>query len=349
MNLLDLLKVFWISFAASAIVAWPIYRWLKSTVKQKIDPFAPESHQAKQGTPTMGGLIIVIGALAGLAVSIQLVFGGPGKGGPLQGLLANQLPGIAILLIGFAVIGFVDDYVIPKLMAGKRGLGWRQKLLLEVSVAIVGMYVVYAPLKEATPIVVGVFLVLFFSNAYNFADGLDGLAGSLWIGLSVGLLLLASTVVTSTGVQISVLAILGGIVAFLFLNAPPAKIFMGDVGSLPLGAVLGFAVTALLWPYPQIETEPIGLETGLVLPLVIWSLLMVAELVPVPMQVAYFKLTKGKRLFPATPIHHGFEKKGWPESRVMWSFALFQLLLSLAAVTVAAQNQMSTASSMRLY
>lgn len=349
MPLLDLLKVFWVSFAASAIVAWPIYRWLKSTVKQKIDPYAPETHQAKQGTPTMGGLIIVMGALAGLAASVQLVFGGLEKGGPLQALLANQLPGIAILLIGFALIGFVDDYVIPKLIPGKRGLGWRQKLVLEVAVAIVAMYLVYAPLKEGTPIVVGAFLVLFFSNAFNFADGLDGLSGSLWIGLSLGLLLLASAVVSSTGVQISVLAILGGTVAFLFLNAPPAKVFMGDVGSLPLGAILGLCVTALLWPYPPIQSQQIEFESGLVLPLAIWSFLMIAELVPVPMQVAYFKLTKGKRLFPATPIHHGFEKKGWPESRVTWTFALFQLLLSLAAVTVAAMSQVNAASSIRLY
>ena len=125
MQLVDLLNVFWISFAASAIVAWPIYRWLKSTVKQKIDPHAPESHQAKQGTPTMGGLIILVGAVFAI-INVP----------PGRNVFANELitPAL-ILLIGFGVIGFIDDFVVPRIWSGKRGLGWKQKILLELAAA----------------------------------------------------------------------------------------------------------------------------------------------------------------------------------------------------------------------
>ncbi len=348
LQLVDLMKVFWIAFAASAIVAWPIYRWLKSTVGQKIDPHAPESHQAKQGTPTMGGLIILVGSVVGVLYGVQLVFGGAGKGTPVHGVLASQIPGFLTLLIGFAVIGFVDDFVIPRAFAGKRGLGWRQKLLLEVAVAVVGVYLVYAPVYEPLPLIIGVFLVLSFSNAFNFTDGLDGLAGSVWIALSVGIALLAFSQPTSTAILVVTLATLGACIPFLFLNAPPAKVFMGDAGSLPLGAVLGLVVTVMLWPYQSNVAEPFVFQSWLVLPLVVWSFLMIAELLPVPMQVAFFKLTKGKRLFPMTPIHHAFEKKGWPESRVVWSFALVQLLLSIAAVTIASFTRVN-ADFWRLY
>ena len=314
MNLLDLLKVFWISFAASALVAWPIYRWLKSTVKQKIDPFAPESHQAKQGTPTMGGLIILAGALCALP------FVAPGRN-----FFSSELVRPAItLLISFGLIGFLDDFLVPRLWPGKRGLGWRQKIVLEAVAAGASAWG-FVQADLASLLFYG-FLILFFANAYNFCDGLDGLAGSVWLGLSLGLYMLSPERAGPIAVIIG-----GGVVVFLLINAPPAKVFMGDVGSLPLGAVLGLLTYAIACPPGAVG---LYVHPPVVIPLLILSLLMMAELVPVPLQVAYFKLTKGKRLFPATPIHHGFEKKGWPESRVTWTFALFQLLLSLAAVTV---------------
>ncbi len=316
MNLLELLKVFWISLFASAIVAWPIYRWLKRTVKQKIDPHLA-SHQVKQGTPTMGGLIILVGAIAGLFLGLG--------GRPIADKEANQIWAVLLLLAGFGLIGFADDFLVPRL-TGKRGLGWKQKIIPELAVAAAAAGILY-PIGSAW---LGlVFLILFFSNAYNFADGLDGLASSIWLTLAIGVFLLSTGGAPS--VQIATMAISGGVVTFLFLNAPPAKVFMGDVGSLPIGAVLGFIVFKL-WVPPS--AVGLYLEPTMTLPILILSFLMIAELVPVPMQVAYYKLTKGKRLFPATPIHHGFEKKGWPESRVTWTFALFQLLLSLAAVTV---------------
>jgi phospho-N-acetylmuramoyl-pentapeptide-transferase len=265
----------------------------------------------------MGGLIILGGALASMLLS-PLVANMPSA-------VSQGMPPLLLLIVGFGVIGFIDDFVVPRMPAGKRGLGWKQKLLMEIAVAAGAMAIGQS--QEVWAIAVGTFLILFFSNAYNFSDGLDGLAGSLWIGLAVGLLLLNP----GAAVAVTVIAILGGVVTFLFLNAPPAKVFMGDVGSLPIGAVLGYAVFTMLFPP---TTSGFALDASALVPVAILSFVMMAELLPVPMQVAYFKATKGKRLFPMTPIHHAFEKQGWKETRVVWSFALVQLLLSLVAVSV---------------
>jgi phospho-N-acetylmuramoyl-pentapeptide-transferase len=263
----------------------------------------------------MGGIIILVGAIVGLFAAMPAFTGV---------LVPKFFAGTWILLIGFAVIGFVDDFVVPRVWKGKRGLGWKQKILLEFGLAGWAAHLYYGAPTLAWGI--AFFLILFFSNAYNFADGLDALSGTIWLGLAAGLFLMCGP---SSPISMVTLAIAGGTAAFLFLNAPPAKVFMGDVGSLPIGAVLGWCVSIILMP----DTKG-AIEVDRILPIAIFSFLMIAELVPVPMQVAYFKLTKGKRLFPMTPIHHGFEKKGWPESRVVTAFALTQLLLSLGAASL---------------
>lgn len=307
---------FWWSFFAAAVVAWPIYRLLLLTKsRQKIDPHAPETHQRKQGTPTMGGLIIVVGTAVAMALTLR------DSSMTVSGFTA----GAWILLVGFAAIGFVDDFVVPRVWKGKRGLGWKQKIILEFGLAGLASHLVMPAPHLAFWLTF--FLILFFSNAYNFADGLDGLSGTIWLGLAVGLTMISNGEAPHGTIA---LAITGGTVVFLFLNAPPAKVFMGDVGSLPIGALLGWCVASNLWSGTW---NPGELDLTLAPALLVMSLLMVAELVPVPMQVAYFKLTKGKRLFPMTPIHHAFEKKGWPETRVVFAFALTQFLLSLAAIS----------------
>jgi phospho-N-acetylmuramoyl-pentapeptide-transferase len=145
-------------------------------------------------------------------------------------------------------------------------------------------------------------------------------------------------------------ALMGAVIPFLFLNAPPAKVFMGDVGSLPVGAVLGLGVASILSPRFEalsVNTDPFASNldkwishqtiegtiwrTEMMIPLSILCLLMVVELVPVPTQIFWVKVFK-KRLFPFTPIHHAFEKAGWPETRVVWTFALSQLVLVALAI-----------------
>ena len=207
----------------------------------------------------------------------------------------------------------------------------------------------------------------FFANAYNFADGLDGLAGTILVAQIVGILGLSVVrfghVPHEYGVLIS---LLGGVLAFLLWNAPKAKVFMGDVGSLPIGAVLG-----AIWfvvpgesriPLIGMSPKPVLDTTWWFVSIFIWSIPMICELVPVPLQVFSVKVFK-KKLFPFTPIHHAFEeiklKTGetgesesylervknsprwahWPETRIVFTFAIFQLLCSMLAITVAVMTK----------
>ena len=311
---------FWTAFAVSALVAKPLLATLLSlNSRQTVSVHAPEGHQKKQGTPTMGGLMIVVGALAAMAIS------------------GYRDPASITLLVGFALIGFVDDFVVPRAFVGKRGLGWKQKILMQVAVAVGA-----ALLARTTPAGAGltVFLVLFFSNAYNFSDGLDGLAGTILLGLGGGLLVLGFLAGAPFEWLVPVVALLAAVLPFLFLNAPPARVFMGDVGSLPIGAVLGYVVAQLGVGFRPPAT--VGATYGMPdlwvraspWALLVISLVMVAELVPVPLQILSVKLRR-KRLFPYTPIHHAFEKAGWPETRVVFHFALVQLLLAVLAIGIA--------------
>lgn len=311
-NLHSTFYSFVVSIVAGAICAYPILRALIALKsRQTIYSLAPQTHQVKQGTPTMGGIIILIALCLGV-------------------LVVQHDWELALWLLGFAFIGFSDDYIVPKLVKGKRGLGWKQKFLAQAVLAVLAAPVFGFGWNPWACALLA-FIVMFFSNAYNFADGLDALAGSLGLLLCMGFSLLF----TFTGQHqfLPILAALAGAyIPFLFLNAPPAKIFMGDVGSLPIGALFGALAAKLLIAE---STTSVAIQPQLLLPVFLLSFIMIAELLPVPMQVGFYKLTK-KRLFPMTPIHHSFEVKGWPESRVVWSFFLAQLTLVVLAVGTAA-------------
>jgi phospho-N-acetylmuramoyl-pentapeptide-transferase len=171
-------------------------------------------------------------------------------------------------------------------------------------------------------------LILLFSNAYNFADGMDGLAGGLGIFMAAGLVGLAAAGGYSPASLPVVAAVAAAMIPFLVLNYPPAKVFMGDIGALPIGAIMGWAVFEFLW-------QPGGFAgTGLIAGIAIWSLVMLVELIPPPLQVLWFK-TKGRRLFPfKTPIHHGMQDKGMPEGRVTVTLVAAQALCSILAVAI---------------
>ncbi len=335
---------FWLSLVVAAVAAKPILTLLLAMKsRQTVSQYAPETHQAKQGTPTMGGLIVAAGAVPGLAFAAAEI--GSQSGGP-------NMPLVALVLFAlFAAIGFVDDYVVPRMIPGKRGLGWKQKILMQLVAGLIGGYMMYGP--NPAGLAIGVFTILFFSNAYNFSDGLDGLAASLLLGLGGAFCLIGSIHTGYAPISWMLVPILAAIVPFLFLNAPPARVFMGDVGSLAIGAVLGCAASAVIFA-PRgmgpgwVFTSPDGFRTyspsslptpqfsatGLLI-VVIAGLVMIAELVPVPLQILSVKL-RGKRLFPYTPIHHAFEKAGWPESRVVWTFALVQVICAAIAVSIVA-------------
>lgn len=335
----DLNSVFWISLGASALLSFPIYVLLiKLKSRQTVSQYAPEGHQIKQGTPTMGGLIALAGILAGLGYFAAFRAGdGSEMDGHHGAFRASNVWMIVGLTLAFAAIGFIDDFVVPRLLKGKRGLGWKQKIVMQF---LAGAFVLPALDVPFTPtnFAIAIFVVLFFSNAYNFADGLDGLAASLGILLFVGLGILGVFLASELPIFVS-LAAVAGLIVFLFLNAPPAKVFMGDVGSLPIGALLGFEVLDILlrtgiWQASDSVTMGSSLNySNVALALLILSFMMIVELVPVPLQILSVKLRK-KKLFPYTPIHHAFEKAGWPESRVVWIFALVQFLCVAAALSI---------------
>lgn len=344
-DLVEISKGFWIAFGVSALLAYPIWRMLLLTKsRQTISEYAPEGHQQKQGTPTMGGLIIAAGYLASLIflklgpLSAEAQADGSRFWEPYDRLVNGAL----ILFVGFCAIGFVDDFVVPRMLKGKRGLGWKQKIVMQLLFAIAGIYAVVGHWDSVT-VSIGVFLVLFYSNAFNFSDGIDGLAGTLLLGLVLGICGMSLMVDAAAPLPYVILPFAAAAIPFLFLNAPPAKVFMGDVGSLPIGAVLGLAV-AKFWigpDVPGLATRGTELRPGdpwVLFAVGVLSLVMVAELVPPPLQILSVKLRK-KKLFPYTPIHHAFEKAGWPETRVTAMFALTQLIVSLAAIGILVYQQ----------
>lgn len=327
---------FWIAFVVSALAAGPVLFMLQGLrSRQIISEFAPEAHQVKQGTPTMGGLIVLAGLLiaflAGAAVSWpSLAWTAPMPGIELQE--GSPWPAL-ILLLGFGLIGFVDDFVVPRLWSGKRGLGWKQKLALQVIFAVGASAFSPALSGSALGMVAGSLAIVYFANAFNFADGLDGLAGGLAVILAWCLATVAGGM-RDPMIQGQCQALMGAMLPFLLLNVPPAKVFMGDVGALPVGALLG------LWVAQGIASATgTGAELGAPLvqtaaALFVLTLVLHAELIPVPLQVFWVKVYK-RRLFPYTPIHHAFEKAGWPETRVVGTFLIVQLLLAVLALTIA--------------
>jgi phospho-N-acetylmuramoyl-pentapeptide-transferase len=230
------------------------------------------------------------------------------------------MPALMVGIIGFGLIGFIDDYWIPKVMQEKRGFGWTQKLILQIVVTV--LMIVQLTHYWATSIPLAFllgFLIIFFANAVNFSDGLDGLCG--------GLLILA-TLAFTRGMDAFSLAMIGALIPFLFLNAPPAKIFMGDVGALPFGACFG----VMVWSQYTSSASSQGSLLAVVA-LGTISLVFILELCLVPLQLFWVKVFK-KRLIPAAPVHHSFEKMGWPETRITAVFLLTQLLLTILGLSI---------------
>lgn len=296
---------FGVGFLLSALLSYPTWKVLIALKsRQTVSQFAPAGHQAKQGTPTMGGIMVVLALVLGLIFCHSFTLGLP-------------------LIILFALIGFGDDFVVPRLMPGKRGLGWKQKLILELIAAAIP--VAFMMDGNGLTKAWAVFLILFFANAYNFSDGQDGLAGGLGVILFGSFWLLSGP----SNIGFAAAMAVGALIPFLFLNFPPAKVFMGDVGSLPLGALIGLGFFGFLSPKIA-GPGSVSFDAILIWPALILSLVMLAELLPVPMQIFWVKVFK-KKLFPYTPIHHAFEKAGWKETRVTAMFILIQLGLAVLA------------------
>lgn len=292
---------------------------------QNINEHVP-GHQAKQGTPTMGGLLIALSLLVTLGLGVALV--------PSLRPVSPQLVAVLLVFLAHAALGFLDDFL--KARRGKSlGLLARQKLAGQVVIALlfVGWLYLTAQPDFTTQLwlwrtlhldlgyayyPLAFFLLIGMSNAANLTDGLDGLAGGLSIFTLIGL---ALTTHPNFG-QLPVFAftLAGACLGFLWYNAHPAKVFMGDTGSLALGA--SFAALAL-----------IGKQEVLLL---LFAVVFLLETLSVMIQVSVFKATGGKpngrRVFKMTPIHHHFELSGWKETQVVarfWIIGILALVLGL--------------------
>lgn len=301
-------------------------------IGQVVRDDGPESHHVKQGVPTMGGLLIIF------SITISTL---------LWARLDNYLVWLTLFtVIFFGIVGAYDDY--RKIMKqNSKGLSPRGKLILQVLGAlVVGVTIFFHPgfdghlslpfFKNLNPnlgwfyIVFAVLVIVGASNAVNLTDGLDGLAvGPTLISAAVYLVFayLAGHVILAEYLQIPYVAgggevavfcaaIVGGCLGFLWFNAYPAEIFMGDVGSLALGGSLG-AVAIL------IKQEVL---------LAIVGGIFVMEALSVILQVGYFKWSNGKRIFLMAPFHHHFEKKGWHETKVVIRFWIVSIVLALFAL-----------------
>ena len=295
----------------------PALRALKAG--QAIREDGPTWHNSKAGTPTMGGLSFIATSL------LSLVFG-------FSGLMSGDFTALYVLLLAlcFGLVGFLDDFFKVKY---KRNLGLTsiQKACLQMAVSAIFLYILYKEgIMSASLYIpfVGVYfdlhplLYIFFAmfvivgcvNAVNLTDGLDGLSTSVTIPVMVFFTLSA---VAMGKLDLALLpgSLVGGLAAFLTYNWKPAKMFMGDTGSLFLGgAVCGLAF---------------ALDMPLVL--IFIGIIYITETLSVILQVGYFKLTHGKRLFKMAPIHHHFEKCGWSEQKIDFIFCGITILMCVIA------------------
>lgn len=290
----------------------------KLRVGQKISIFVGETHRKKEGTPTMGGLIFI---LPTIIATIALV---------LMGKISytSNLGIVLLVFLGYACIGFLDDFLSIR-KGNNEGLTTYQKLFMQVLIAI-GFFYIYMRSGGQTSWVVGtlhidlemgwlyglfiLFVLVGASNAVNITDGLDGLAGGLSAIAFIAFSLI-SLMVGFEDIGIFSLILVGSIVGFLIYNTYPAKIFMGDTGSLALGGVMG----------------AIAILTHRELTLLVVASVFVIETLSVIIQTISVQLFH-KKIFLMSPLHHHFEKLGWKENDIVKLFWVCGLILSMAGI-----------------
>jgi len=304
-----------ISFAVSVVLS-PIFIPFLKKLKfgQYVRDEGPQSHLKKSGTPTMGGLII----LCSIVVT-SLFFVRENK----------EIIPILFVTLGFGLIGFLDDY-IKVVMKRSLGLKPLQKMFGQLIVTGVFYYYVFIRNNMGTETIIPFYStvtmpnylfipLLFFVmigtvNGTNFTDGLDGLASSVTVCVAAFFSVVA--IGSGSGISPITCAVVGSLLGFLVYNVYPARVFMGDTGSLALGGFVASTAYMLKMPFF----------------IVIVGLIYLVEVLSVMIQVTYFKLTGGKRIFKMAPIHHHFELCGWSETRVVAVFSIVTGLLCLVAL-----------------
>ena len=312
-----------IGFIISVVLGYFLIPELKKLkADQRLSIYLKDTHKNKVGTPTMGGLIFIIPTFLTILILYFL--------GKIN--ISINLLIILFIFIGYSLIGFLDDYLIIK-RNNNKGLTENQKMLSQIFLAIIFFYLFMRSGNEPLLWIhtlnfkmnIGwtyglfiLFVLVASSNAVNLTDGLDGLAG----GLSVIAFLAFALISWNTGwldgyedIAIFCFILIGSLLGFLIYNVKPAKVFMGDTGSLALGATLG--TLAILTRHEIL--------------LIIIGIVFVIETLSCIIQFAYYKFTK-KRFFPMAPIHHTFEKKGWKENDIVKLFWIIGLLGSMIAI-----------------
>lgn len=316
-----------LAFILAVIWGNPLLRILRHfKLGKMIRVEGPDSHVTKMGTPTMGGLMIIV-PVAIITILFNAV-----------SLLGLNLLGSTVILplsvmVAFAILGGIDDW--EGIRGPRRGLGMRArtKFIIQIVLSLITAYFLrnvlnvpqlYWPgthtLIDLGPwyIPIATFVIVAMSNAVNLTDGLDGLAGLISATAFAaygGIALMQGDVFVGR----FCFTLVGALFGFLWFNVHPAMLFMGDMGSLSIGAVLGV----------------VSLMTGE------WILLPLIAVIPVSnalsdiLQVGYFKLTKGKRLFKMAPLHHHFELSGWSETQVVQRFWLISLLCAMFGIAIA--------------
>lgn len=304
--------VFFISLILSLVLGHLLVKLLYSlNVKQVIRDDGPKEHiKTKSYTPTMGGLIFLIPAL--ILIGVQLIVN--------KDFQTTNLFIVFITTLTFAILGFIDDYLKIVKKQNKGISGW-SKLLIQLIVSI-GIFYIYKENNNIIYLLWIFFIISGSSNSYNLTDGLDGLLSSITLLSFLGFFILLLQT-HNNELLYFIITLAGSLLGFLYFNKHPAKIFMGDTGSLALGGAIGsLAITT--------KTE---------LFLILFATIPIIEALSVILQVLSCKLSKrfygiDKRLFKMAPLHHHFELCGWKETEIVKRFFLFQILCVVIGVII---------------
>ena len=323
-----------LAFGVTALLGFAVIPWLhKLKFGQTILDIGPSWHKNKQGTPTMGGILFIAGTLAAITVTLitDKLLGGDILAGdyavPLE-IRSKVIAGI-LMALGFGVIGFADDYIK---VVKKRNLGLTIAQKTIAQVLVMGAYLcsLYLSMNRKPymfiPFVGNVEMGFFFwifglcvlyaaLHAVNFTDGIDGLCGSVTLTAAAAFVVIAA-MRSLFGVSLAAAALAGGCAGFLVWNHHPAKVFMGDTGSMFLGGMVVALAYAVGCPLILL---PVGI-------------IYVIEGASDVIQIGYFKFTHGKRIFKMAPIHHHFEMSGWSEKKIVTVFTLVNLIGCAAGI-----------------
>ena len=325
------------SFAITAALGKKVIPWLhKLKYGQTIKEIGPKWHEKKQGTPTMGGIMFIAGILISLIVCLPLYYY-LRSGGSIASSYEDtksywvRLIAGVLMAVMFAAVGFLDDY-IKVVKKQNDGLTPGQKMIFMTlisgaflaTLAISGDATVTTIPFFSSEVDVGfwfypvsLIMIVGFVNAVNLTDGIDGLCSSVTFFVAIVFIVIAG-MHSMFGMSIFAAAVAGGCLGFLVWNFFPAKVFMGDTGSLFLGGLF----CALAY----------GVNMPILIPLV--GIIYLCEAGSVMLQVAYFKATHGKRIFKMSPIHHHFEMSGWSEVKIVWVFSIVTLIAGVIAVAL---------------